>query len=227
MKLFTVLMLAVALNAWGITKVPMMKGKVYVPEGYDTNDLVEVFISGSLPDTCHRNPTYEIVREGNAFNIYLYAYYVPAPEGCRDISIPYFETVSLGMLQEGNYQVSVNREHGARTELKVKEAQNQLQDDYFYGNVMNIVEEQDSRTVELLGTNPVDCLKFEKLVAEVQDKVIVLRPQFREEGVCQERPTHFSVKYEVPYLPEHPKGMLIHVRVMGGRSLNHLFQNRL
>lgn len=220
-------MLALTLNAWGLTKVPLIKGKVYVPEGYDTNDLVEVFVSGSLPDTCHRNPTYEIVREGNTFNIFLYAYYVPVPEGCRDISIPYFETISLGMMQEGKYQVGVNKEQGAGSELKVKEAQNQLQDDYFYGNVMNIVEEQDSRTVELLGTNPVDCLKFEKLSVEIQDKVIVLRPQFREEGVCQENPTHFSVKYEVPYLHDHPKGMLIHVRVMGGRSLNHLFQNRL
>lgn len=55
----------------------------------------------------------------------------------------------------------------------------------------------------------------------------VLRPKFKEVGHCAEEPTMFTIKYEVPYLSNHPKGVLLHVRVMGGRSFNYLYQNRL
>lgn len=228
MKFLIVLMMSLSLNAWALERVPLMKGKVYVPEGYDTNDLVEVFISGSLPDTCHRNPTYEIIRTGRSFKIHLYAHYVPVPEGCREISIPYFETISLGLLEEGAYQITVKAQNRPEvSHFKVKQARGQLQDDFSYGNVMNILEDPDDRTIELIGTNPMDCLKFEKLSEEIQDSVIVLRPQFVEVGECKEMPTHFNLKYKVPYLPNHPKGLMIHVRVMGGRSLNHLYHNLL
>ena len=40
-----------------------INGKLYVAQGFDDNDLVEITVVGSLPDSCHRNPTFEIERK--------------------------------------------------------------------------------------------------------------------------------------------------------------------
>jgi hypothetical protein len=103
------------------------------------------------------------LKRGSTFTIYLYAYYVPESRGCKKISIPYQETINLGMLSKGFYTIQLK--------------------ELLSGNVMNIIEDEDSRTIELVGTNPTNCLVFEKLETDV--------------------------------------------RVMGGRSLNYLFKNKI
>ncbi len=230
MKFLFLLASLLTINSYASTfnRIPLMTGKLYIPNGFDTNDLVEITVAGTLPDSCHRLPTYEVTKVNNQFNIHLYAYYVEMPEGCRKMALPYVETISLGMLKAGKYKVSLNESQNPKENLplSVKEAVGALQDDFHYGNVMNIIEDPETREIELIGTNPVDCMQFDKLEAEVQGSVIVLRPKFLEQGVCGEKPTQFRLKYEVPFLPTHPRGLLLHVRVMGGRSLNHLFQNR-
>lgn len=221
------LALFLSLPVLAFDKVPLT-GKLYIPGGYDDNDLVEVMVNGSLPDLCHRSPGYTVVREGNHFLIQMYAYYVPNPEGCGNLSVPYTENVRLGILPYGEYSASVEGAINASIDkFKVRKAVSALQDDYIYGNVMGIKENDASREIELIGTNPVNCLKFHKLTADVQDKVIVLRPLFKQEGVCEDVPTSFVLNYKVPYLKKHPKGILLHVRIMDGRSYNYLYQNRL
>ncbi|MFP5387135.1 MAG: hypothetical protein ACLGHN_13735 [Bacteriovoracia bacterium] len=228
MKTLAALLFFLSSTAFAVNKVPLLNGKLYIPVGYDTNDPVEVTVLGSLPDSCHRSPTYEVERSGRNINIYLYAYYVPEDRGCRKISVPYQETINLGFFQEGNYLVQLKSSRViSKAPLKIKTATSSLQDDFQYGNVMNILEDEDSRVIKLVGTNPTNCLIFDKLVTEIQNDVIVLRPRFREEGICEEEPTEFSINYEVPFLARHPRGVLLHVRVMGGRSFNYLFRNRL
>jgi hypothetical protein len=64
MKLLILILSLISLNSFAMTKIALMKGRLYIPEGYDTNDLAEVTVQGGLPDSCHRNPTHEIVKEG-------------------------------------------------------------------------------------------------------------------------------------------------------------------
>jgi hypothetical protein len=226
---FILLFMCLITSALGsIQKVPLMTGKLYIPEGYDNNDLVEIVIMGRLPDLCHRNPTHEVIREGNTFKIYLYAYYVPN-KPCRRLSVPFMDKVNLGMLPQNTYAIEL---HGVKdkkqvSRLVIKDAINSLQDDVNYGNVMGIREEENSRRIELIGTNPFNCLKLDKLEADIQEKVIVLRPHFRMEGRCEEVPSPFSIFYEVPFLKDHPQGVLLHVRAMDGKSYNYFYQNKL
>ncbi|MGE3608354.1 MAG: hypothetical protein AB7I27_02110 [Bacteriovoracaceae bacterium] len=223
------LLLMLSFNALAYTKIPLMSGKVYAPQGYDTNDSVEVVVSGRLPDMCHRNPSFEVNKTGNHFKITLFAYYVPDIQGCKQISVPYSEVVNLGMLDKGDYQVSLqgvsNTDKPAK--LKIIEATSSLIDDFKYGNVMGIKEDEAGRGIELVGTNPVSCLKFESMETIIQNNVIVFKPHFKEEGECKEDPTPFAIRYEVPYLENSPRGVLLHVRVMNGRSYNYLYRNKL
>jgi len=206
-----------------------INGKMYVAEGFDDNDLVEVTVVGSLPDSCHRNPSFEIERkENNKYIIQLYAHYVPNPEGCRQVSMPYQETINFGMMYAGEYSISlVNKQSTERKALTISPASNYLVDEFLYGNVNGVIENDANRNIKLVGVNPVNCLVFEKMDADIQGSMIILKPYFREKGVCKNKPTPFTISYKVPRLPDSPKGILLHVRVMNGRSYTYLFQNKL
>jgi hypothetical protein len=228
MKSVLLILALFSFHSWGMNKVPLVSGKLYIPQGYDDNDLVEITVLGSLPDSCYRSPTYEIEKVGKTFNIFLYAYLVPEEKGCKKFSIPYQTTINLGLLEKGHYTIKLKGiERDSNKILKVVGAATSLQDDFQYGNIMNVIEDEDSRVIELVGTNPTNCLSFERVDTDIQSEVVILRPHFREQGECREEPTQFRIQYEVPFLAKHPRGILLHIRVMGGRSLNYLFKNKI
>jgi hypothetical protein len=209
-------------------KVELSNVQVYVPNGNDSNDLVQVSVAGSLPDTCHHNPSFEVLKNGNTFTIKTFSYFTALDDGCRKIAIPFLETVNLGILKKGDYLIKTTRSSMKKSaKLMIKEAEVSLQDEFFYGNVTNIFEDPEDREIHLVGVNPTNCLKFDSLDAEIQEAVIVLRPKFVENGNCEEVPTHFELTYQVPRLPTHPRGLLLHVRAMGGKSISLLFQNKI
>lgn len=216
-----------ALPSFAMTKV-QLTGQLYIPAGFDDNDLVEVVVNGSLPDLCHKSPGHEVIKDGNNFIIKMYAYRAQNAKDCQKLSLPYNETVRLGILPEGHYKVSVQGvTKSPRGRFEVRRAVSPLQDDFLYGNVQGLKEYDYSREIELIGTNPVNCLKFLEVIEDIQKDVIVLKPRFKQEGVCEEIPTPFVIKYKVPFLSSHPKGVLLHIRVLNGRSYNYLYQNRL
>jgi hypothetical protein len=225
MKFFLLAML-LSSTVFAYEKVKI-NGQLYLAEGFDDNDLVEVVVVGKLPNTCYRNPTYEIERNNNQYAVRLFAHYVPLPEGCRDVAIAYTETITFGMMYAGQYDLSlVNKRETQNKKLEIKAASTYLVDDFLYGNVSGIIENETNREVELVGVNPVSCLVFDKMTSEVQDSMIILRPLFKEVGRCVNKSTPFKIKYQVPYA-NNVQGLLLHVRVMDGRSYNYLYQNHL
>ncbi len=225
-NLFILAAMLFALPGLAMTKV-QLTGQLYIPHGFDDNDLVEIVVNGSLPDLCHKSPGHEVIKEGNNFIIKMYAYRAEDNTNCQKLSLPYNETVRLGILPVGHYKVSLlGVVKDPRGRFEVKKAVSPLQDDFLYGNVQGLKENDYSREIELIGTNPVNCLKFHEVVEDIQKNVIVLKPRFKQEGLCEEIPTPFVIKYKVPYLSSHPKGVLLHVRVLNGRSYNYLYQNR-
>lgn len=227
MKSILLALVLYSFSAMAYDKVKI-NGKLYVADGFDDNDLVEITVVGSLSNSCYRNPTFEIERNKSKYNIRLFAHYVPSTEGCREVSMAYAETINFGTMYAGQYDISlVNKKNTESKNLFIKPASSSLVDEFLYGNVRGVSEEEASRIVELTGVNPVNCLVFDKLESEIQDSMIILRPKFKEVGQCKNKPTPFKIKYEVPYLSNQPKGILLHVRVMNGRSFTYLYQNRL
>jgi hypothetical protein len=227
MKLFLLAFLFLSATSHAYDRVKI-DGKLYIPQGFDNNDLVEITVVGTIPNTCYQNPTFEIERMNDKYALSLYAYYIPAVEGCKNISMAYTETINFGMMYEGEYVISLmNKRKTEVQKLVVKASTTSLRDDFYYGNVQGISENDANRNVEITGVNPTNCLVFDKMTAEIQNSIIILKPQFKEEGFCENRPKSFKIKYTVPYLENNPKGIMLHVRVMNGRSYNYLYQNRL
>lgn len=227
MKALWLSLVLLSATAFATDKVKI-NGRLFVAEGFDDNDLVEVTVVGTLPNTCYRNPSFEIDNKDNLFEIRLFAQYFPSKEGCRNVSMAYSETINFGMMLRGDYVVNLVNKHGTEFKnLQIKSATSGLVDEFLYGNINGVVEEEDSREVELVGVNPVSCLVYEKMATDIQKNMIVLRPQFKEVGPCENKATPFRIRYSVPYLENKESGVLLHVRVMNGRSYNYLYQNRL
>lgn len=223
MKYLAAILFVISLSALANPMRPLAKGKLLAPKGFDSNDPIEVVISGTLPDLCHRNPSYEIVREGTIFLIQLSAYYVPG-ENCQRLSLPFMQKVNLGMLSAGTYEVRLMdfKKTVSKLTLKVSEATNSLQDNFNYGNVMGLREIREQRRIEFIGTNPIDCLEFDFLETKIQGNVIVFLPHFRQVGECHANPKSFSIFYDLPATLT-AKEVLFHVRVMDGRSFNYIY----
>jgi hypothetical protein len=225
MKFLMGLFPLVSLNALASERVKL-EGKMYIASGFDDNDLVEVAVVGILKNSCYTNPTFEIERNDASYVISLYAQYYKGKEVCRDTNLPYLETISFGLMRAGKYEISFDDPKGMKKEiLKVKKAPSILKDDFIYGNVTGIVENEFDRTIEIVGVNPTNCMVLEKIQEEVQKNLVVIRPEFSEKGFCQMKPTPFKVSYKVPVLENNPRGIMLHIRIMDGRSYNYLFQS--
>lgn len=221
--LFTIFSLA----ALASEKVKI-NGKLYIANGYDDNDHVELTVVGVLPDSCYTHPDFEIERKDKKLSIRLFAQYSKKRGGCRDVSVPHTEVINFGMMYAGEYEISlVNKHHTEVRSLSIKPASTELVDEFLYGNVSGIIENDANREIQLIGANPVSCLVFDKMITDIQNSIIVLKPQFREEGICEMKSTPFKINYNIPYLENQTKGILLHVRLMNGRSYNYLYQNRL
>ena len=114
-------------------------------------------------------------------SVRLFAHYVPLPDGCREVSMAYRETINCGMMYAGECAIS----------LVIKTASSGLVDEFLYGNVSGVIENDSIREIEQVGANPVNWLVFDKMLTEIQNSMIVLRPQFREVGTCEKKSTPF------------------------------------
>lgn len=196
--------------------------KLYVPEGFDDNDTIEVIAVGSMPDNCHQAPKAKIEHGQNGFTISMSATVIERKD-CRKISIPYQEKISLGTLVAGSYEVRTSTQ---KLPLKVVKAISTLQDDVMYANVTNIIEEDEGRTVWLIGSHPATCVQEQPVeLKKSGDSVWVILPKVTLEGDCIEESRPFKIAVEIPYDASMKRGVMLHVRVMDGRSLNLLYQN--
>ena len=84
---------------------------VYTPKGFDTNDNSEVVIAGMLPNLCHKSPSTKVTRDGNKINIELTTlYYHESNPFCPEMQVPFLESVYLGILDKGLYEITINGE---------------------------------------------------------------------------------------------------------------------
>lgn len=221
-------------NLWAQVEIKELPvAKIYIPKGFDSNDASQVIVSGELPNLCYKSPRHSIKRVGNKFSIKVEGSYVKNtdPGKCINISVPFLEEVTLGELPAGAYQIALaNGQNNFRVqELVVKEAKAQIRDEHFYADVKFIEESDANRVVKLIGHHPNDCLEIEKveILSNDADTLSLLPILKIRSGHCTQKRVPFEYNYEVPMLENMARGVLLHVRVMDGRSVNHLFQNKL
>lgn len=225
------LMMMTLMSASLLAGTPIEKevpiNNLFIPSGFDSNDNVEVIVSGFLPNLCHKSPRAQVEKRKDGAHIKVTSlYYDESNPFCPEMIVPFKITVSLGVMDTGNYQIKVNEDtpYAQDKGMKILESTSNSIDNYHYAYVENVLKKQGSREVHLKGYNPSDCFVLDKIetISNKSDTLSVLPKMKQIRDFCPRKMVPFTYKYEVPEVLE-AKEILLHVRTMDGKSVNTLF----
>jgi hypothetical protein len=213
-----------------IKRVPVVD--VYSPFGFDSNDNTEIVVSGYLPNLCHQHPMTDIEVIGNTIYVEVRSYYYhPSNPYCPGVeNVPFITTVSMGILPAGMYDIVVNKGiRSKKSKIGIRQATSDLIDESIYANIQYIEESEAGRSVNLVAMNFVDCLRLKEVRHKVHGQTISILPILEQyKGECKKSNKIQKYKFDVPRLKVGDKqGILLHVRKMDGRSVNHLYRSAL
>lgn len=204
---------------------------IFVAQGFDSNDDVEIFFSGKLPDTCYRRPEGNVTFKGKGkISINLTASKIDDPNVlCIMVEVPYMIPISIGKLQEGNHQISVNKgtPWANSNEINIETPSSLSIDNFTYANVTKIERVFGSNAVMIEGYHPSSCMDF--ITIEVKpnknkDTYSVLPIIQQSEDVCDRVIVPFKKLVNLPKLDPR-KDALVYVRKIDGRALHYWLKN--
>jgi hypothetical protein len=227
-QIFTILLLVIG-NVFASVPVEKMVpvDYLYSPAGFDSNDNVEVVVTGFMPNLCHQTPEASVKFSNNG-DIELEVtslYYDKTNPFCPQMIVPFKLTVSLGLLDAGSYNIVANKNSNKRKAVKstliVTESISNAIDTYHYAYVTNVLDKTGSHTVKLTGYNPSDCFVLDKIesISNGKDTFSVLPKMKQINDFCPRKMVPFSYEFEVPKTLKK-NAILIHVRTMQGKSIN-------
>lgn len=203
--------------------------KVFVPTGFDDNDNVEIIVHGQFGNSCYRvgQAQAEVDKATNEIKAYVTAYFYPGAV-CAQVEMPYIEPVKVGLLDFGNYSVSVNR-RSMPAEVNVKPSESVSPDDYLYAPVDSAdlaIDDAGNQTLYLTGTYPLyasGCMVMREIMFERNpDDVLVVLPkaEVTHGPECARDSDRFKYAKPIPQAEALKGTGLVHVRVMNGKSFN-------
>lgn len=204
---------------------------VYSPAGFDSNDNTEVAITGFLPNLCYKAPKSTVTVTNGKINIAMKAMRNDNAMGfCAIVRLPFVEYINIGVLDKGKYDITVNEAspYQKSSKLAVAEASSNSIDEIVYANVEEVVRvANETRTIQLKGYNPSDCFELKEIVIKDNgsDTYSILPKMKQIRAHCPKKMIPFTYEVEVPQNLEADK-VLLHVRVMDGRSVNAFFNNK-
>lgn len=209
--------------------------KAYIPTGFDDNDLVEFVVAGNLPNTCYSAGIFTAVPfvEQKQIIIKQEALYYPK-SWCVMSLVPYRETVKIGVLPAGEYEVLFVGADGklasSSKRVHVGESRLTARDEFTYAVVENVGLKRgastagEGRKLVMEGSLVNSCMSMKEVrLIQNDPEVIELLPitQTASEGViCQPELRPFEVEVQLPAGLSGEK--LIHVRSLNGQSFNRV-----
>jgi len=231
-KLLALFVFMASLNGLASTPIQTMVpiDHIYSPNGFDSNDNTEVIVEGRLPNLCHKSPWSKVEVKPGKIEITVSALkYEDNNPFCVPMEVPFIQPVSVGLLNKGNYDIVVNGKsiYEQKGDISISESQSPAADDYIYANVAFVEKEEGSRMIKLKGYTPSDCLNWDevKFVSNGKDTLAVLPKMKQIYSTCPMKMVPFEKEIEVPKVLDR-KSVLLHVRVMDGKSVNTLFDNQ-
>jgi hypothetical protein len=206
--------------------------KAYIPVGFDTNDVPQLYVTGELKDTCHQVGPVAVDVDGanRRITVSQAAYRYPGPD-CWPMPLAYGHVVNLPVLErEGDYEVFDGNSGAKLGTLSIAEAATSGPgtDNFLYAPVEAV---QLKRTLpgklEIIvsGNFPSDCMAIKSVKITFQKDVIVVLPivEMRQpaDRACSNG--------KFPFYEERPLNRLLgnypylfHVRSLAGQSINRL-----
>lgn len=199
---------------------------VHVPKGFDSNDNVEVIVTGELPNTCYRRPYGEVKVINQSISIDVKATKIIDKNTiCIEAIVPFMLSVPVGQLDEGSYRIAVNpgTESEKDSELSIEQANSRGIDNFTYANVTSIKQIPNTSYINIEGYHPSSCMDIERVevVANQNHDTYSVMPIIKQtKTVCDRMIKPFSYHLELPSL--NPQETLLHIRKIDGSALNFL-----
>ena len=208
-------------------------GDLYIPQGFDDNDNVEIFFEGLFTDACHKAglATHTVDEESRSIYITNDSYYF-GDAFCASVVVPYQKSINAGMLREGEYRVLFKHSRGNFVDqgiVPVKKSGKQQSDDFLYAPVEKTKFHAPSATepaiLELSGRFFNTCMRmdFVKVQHRNYSNVIDILPiAIMDRGGCEAIPGGTEFTHRVKLNDLRPGRFLIHTRALNGQSVNEI-----
>jgi hypothetical protein len=186
---------------------------VYSPNGFDSNDNSEIIVEGWLPNLCHKTPmTKSEIKNGKIHITVTALRYDESSPFCPEMIVPFIQSVNVGILDKGIYEIVVNGKspYQKNSKIKISESSSNALDDHIYANVHYVEKSHGTKTVTLV-----------KFVSNEVNTYSVLPIMKRVRDFCPMKMTPFAYDVEVPQSLNVNK-VLLHVRGMDGNSVNSI-----
>ncbi len=206
---------------------------VYVPQGFDSNDNVEIFFEGEFANACHKvgMTTHTVDEESKSIYITDMAYYF-GESLCAMMIVPYQKGVNAGILQEGDWKVYFRHSRGNFVEsgyVPVHTAATTRPDDHLYAPVEKTHFKNGtdgaSAKLELSGRFFNTCMRMDqvKVFQRPESNVVEILPiAIMDRGGCEELPEGVEFNHVVKMNDLRPGRFLLHTRANNGRSVNEI-----
>jgi hypothetical protein len=227
--------LALSASAWAEDprEIPAPIDRVFIPNGYDSNDNVEVILHGEFRNSCYRvgHAGAKLDLENHRITVFATAYEYPDAGDCAQVITPFIQTVKLGVIPQGMYRVVYQNNPSVGDRLIVKETSTAAADDHFYAPVEFADIERNANGephLILYGSYPrmlIGCALFSEIrVMKDSSDLLVVMPILRttEGEECQNVPARFKRSIKLDRFVEGDG--LLHVRVLSGNSFNRFFR---
>ncbi len=204
-------------------KVSVDFTKLYIPDGYEANNNVEIVGEGMFENACYRrtNPTVQVNEETRTIDIGPAAYKYNGL--CLQVVLSFNAVIDLGVLKAGDYNITQNSGK-ALGKIHVGRARTSDPDDYLYAPISQAYFKKEGlfNQVLLNGSFPVSCMKIKELRVHIQPDVLVIQPiAYLDKSVaCVVGQYHFDQLVDVGAMKSGR--YLLHVRSINGHSVNSL-----
>ena len=209
--------------------IPSPVDHLFVPKGFDNNDNVEVVVTGKFPNPCYIKNSMFVKVIDSKIHVEVTALKKDNPDVamCAPMEVPFRETITLGNLQGGEYDIVINE--GTRFELndkiEVVASESQSVDDHLYP----IVEYIElgftgglSGDAVIMARSPSSCVVFDqvKYISNDKDTLSIMPIMKKVSGECDNRQKRIAIPIKFNPNALRNKEVLLFVRSIEGKSVN-------
>lgn len=216
-------------------EIPSPVTKIFIPEGFDDNDNVEVILKGEFPNSCYHvgRTGIKVDQAKMLITVWATAYQYAGSEECLEVITPFIQEVSAGILKKGDYKVVFQYDNDIAADLKVVARTTESPEDYLYAPVVNArlnIDANGKQSLTLEGNYPymfVGCMRMREVRATLSNSdVLVVQPitEIVNNDECFTQPSDKAFSVTTGLSQPFMKEGLIHVRVLNGDAINRLVQ---
>lgn len=211
--------------------------KVFVPEGFDSNDRVQFAVAGELKNSCYKIASNSVTVHPETQTIVVKQQAYVYLGFCLMMIIPYSDVITLGIVEQpGNYQIIDGSSGQPMGRIQINLAKNAEQDEYLYAPVTDVAlsnqmgtvsseDDLDKNKIVLSGTFTNSCMSIKDVKLNYAENSIIIQPlaQYESQGEdCKEEKRNFT--QEVVLDPKLSGQYLIHVRSLNGAAINKVIE---